>query len=500
MTNVEVRGLPQRGASAFCLRYSTFDIRYCLWVLVLFLSFVAPAASSAAAPASAPAGDPNQVSAAVRRDTAWLAARDSRMPGSAGHQEALRWLEAAAAALPPDRVKVWKSTFPVVVPLPAAEGNSSPAHLAVPSGPQAGKHRVYPLWPCGVRLNTTPAEGIAGRLVYIGKGEPQQLHPKLLPGQIAVMEMSGGERWREAFALGARAMILLGSQDVNFRAAGSHLLPLPMYLPRFFVPEGALAQALREGAVPEGTLHCAADWVETPATNLYVLIRPREGPPPGSRALVVAARYDGMSVVPDLAPDADGAVDAATALALLRDLAARPPRKPVLVAFLDGYGINQMGMRQMLADLAVPLSAARDLLKEDRRRVEDEYRLPAELAKDLLAGGTVLERISQDRYEPLRRYVKDEVDRDVIAVDASLYPLRLRLYEGPSPAQKEALRGQIAEQEARRQGLYAVLAQMTEPRSARQGAAQPVAAARRAMAHPRWPESSHGTRTKLDSG
>ena len=70
--------------------------------------------------------------------------------------------------------------------------------------------RVYPLWPAVVRLNTTPAEGLSGRLVYIGEGNVDEVPAASLRGQIAVMEMTGGRNWHRAMTAGATAIIQPG--------------------------------------------------------------------------------------------------------------------------------------------------------------------------------------------------------------------------------------------------------------------------------------------------
>ncbi len=328
---------------------------------------------------------------------------------------------------------MWTHRFSLVMP------KVLEAELTVRSGPLKGKHRGFPFWPAGARLNTTPADGLSGRLVYIGEGSPGRapghLPARSLRGQIAVMEMTGGERWMDAFNAGAKAVIVLGSPEVTTRQACTHLVGISLNVPRFYVPDGPLAEALRDGRASDGKLYCRATWGEVTATNIYALIKP---PSPaetiGNRqAFVIGVPYDSMSVVPELAPGADRAVDVAAALNLLRYFAEHPPARPLLVAFVDAYASNQRGAREMLAALAT-VPEDREGRLSDAVEVAREYREHEELAAELHPDPEVpatregLNRLYERRYRDLRRYLKDEVARQVVAIESMMYPKRLALY------------------------------------------------------------------------
>jgi len=359
--------------------------------------------------------------ARVRRDTEWLASRPTRVVGTQDHDEVLGELSDKLKSIPGVEVTVQK--FPVIVPRTVLAG------LTVSIGSSQETHRVYPVWPASVRLNTTPPEGIYGRLVYIGEGEPGRPPGKLparsLRGQIAVMEVSGGHRWRHAHNAGATAIILLGSEDESNRHLHSHLVPIPIWVPRFYVPPGPLADALRSGLAWDGTLFCRAEWKEVTATNLYALVKPKNGG--GEKALAVGVPFDSAGVVPELAAGADAAVDVAVALNALRDLARNRPGRPILFAFVDAYGINQLGLRQMLVALAVdPKSRTKRSHWEEDRRLFDDYGEHRELAQHLGLDRTALSGLHQAKYRALHGYVKDEVAREVLELEQKIHPLRLK--------------------------------------------------------------------------
>jgi len=399
----------------------------------------------------------------VRKDAEWFASFPSRVVGTEGHEQAQRELlaklrEAAGGA------RVMEHRFRVVVPRVLR------AELTVGEGPLRGTYRIYPVWPAGVRLNTTPAEGIEGRLLYVGEGEPGKLPghvpARTLRGQIAVLEMSARARWMEVHNAGARAILLLGSPDLTYHDMATHLAAAPIYVPRFYIPDGELADALRSQKAtgqPAGRVVCEARWEEVTATNYYVLVRPASAPEvpkkdPDAKswqqvernktlhrrqAFVVGVPYDSMSVVPELAPGADAAVDVAFALNLLRRCVGEAPERPVLFAFVDAYAMDQLGVREMLGAFAVVPKDRKEHVAADVEELDD-YREHAALAEEIatlyrpteertdpaelvLLKRQALDRLHEARYRPLRRHVKDEVAREIVRIEGETSPARLRM-------------------------------------------------------------------------
>ncbi len=293
------------------------------------------------------------------------------------------------------------------------------------------------------------------------------------------MEMTAGTRWRDAYNAGAKAVILLSSDRETTHDAHAHIIPIPVYVPRFYVPEGPLAAALRDGAARAGVISCRAEWAEARATNVYALV-PAAGTS-GGKALAIGVPFDSAGAVPTQAPGADVAVDIAVALNALRDFVADPPARPLLFAFIDAYAVNQFGLREMLATLcSAPDEGTRvECLEGDRERA-DEYGRHESLAAELdvremrfrkalglddlraasfeflfgtrlirdtwrwvrdnaAAGGDLpegsperlaleieaLNRLHRRRYRPLWGYVKDEVARGVVEIEQFIYPERV---------------------------------------------------------------------------
>jgi len=352
----------------------------------------------------------------VKRDAAWIAGVESREVGAEGHTEVHRRLRERIDRI--DGVRVWTQEFKVLMPV------TERAELAVPSGPMKGTHRIYPLWPGLVRFNTTPPGGYSGRLIYVERGNPESIPARSVRGQLAAMELTGGGLWKRVFGFGARAVLLLGSEAESWWHVHGHMLDMPVFYPRFYVPQGALAEAIREGTVADCTVTCRASWQWRTARNVFALVKP-DGPPTRKPALVVMAPLDAVSMFQGLAPGADAAVDAALVLNLLEEAAQSRPRRPVLFCFLDAQGINQLGVRRLLEALSVLPEDRRKIRREDEKlaRAYDRHKaLLDELGTDPAAA---LGRLYRPRYRPLHRYVKDILSPDLNYLDRIVPELRV---------------------------------------------------------------------------
>ncbi|MFN4242200.1 MAG: FtsX-like permease family protein [Tepidisphaerales bacterium] len=383
-----------------------------LWVLVASGSAAPVAPAPVAVAPVAAAGLSAEEALRFQRDVAELSKWPSRVVGTPGHREAEAYLRQQLQSLGP-AVEVREHEFDVLAPV------TQSATLTAPDG---RRWEVHPFWPASVRLNTTPAEGIRGRVVYIGRGRGNEFSAGAVAGQIAAIEAEAPEGWSNAFYFGARALLILGAPDTNNQHLRSHDLMIPVHLPRFYVPPGELADRIRAGrwedvagsadaaAKGGGELVLRSDvrWQRTRVRNFYAYVAPgpvdeeevrrlvgqlgearasadeaearliqlgpatepvlqrlRESAPAAVQtridrvltrvprgALLLTAAYDATSLVPDLGPGASQAVQPAVLLGMLRELVERPPRRPVVAAFLGADGIEFQATRQMFMALA----------------------------------------------------------------------------------------------------------------------------------------------------
>jgi len=278
------------------------------------------------------------------RDLAALTTTPTRLVGSAGYEASFDYLRGQITALP--NVELQTHDYPVMTP------HTTSASISIGGATDA----IYPVLPANIRLNATPTEGISGDLVYCGDGSPTQTPAGRVKNNIAVLEIDSADQWKAVASFGPRAILLLGNDGAtHFTMRGLETVA-PVNVPRFFLPDGKLAKSIRTGNANDGaTIKAVCDWQRSTAHNLYAYVAPQDPLPPGTAthgkayaALAVVAPVDTNGFIPDYAPGAGQAVQPAAALALLRDLAAHPPRRPVLVCFTGADGTNLLGSRQMM--------------------------------------------------------------------------------------------------------------------------------------------------------
>ncbi|MFT3785202.1 MAG: hypothetical protein QM770_03430 [Tepidisphaeraceae bacterium] len=298
----------------------------------------------------------------LERDLAAITAHSpSRALASDGHEKTLATIEARISALP--GVQLQKHTFEMMVPA------TSKATLTL-----AGRDvPVYPFVPAHTRLNTTPAGGITGRLVYVGDCEYEQIKPKLLDGQIAVVEPTAAARFLRAFSFGAKAVIVLpdGNEASWMRLKGFEVRT-PANLPRFYLEDTVLADQLRAQAkapmpdYPTATLVAQGDWQPRSVRNLYAFV-PGADPLPagGTPAMTFIVPTEGTSLVVDRAPGVSQAVNVAAALEMLDRFTTEKPRRPVLFIFTSGDSVQYRGTREMFLALAEAPQTWRDEIGTD---------------------------------------------------------------------------------------------------------------------------------------
>jgi len=389
----------------------------------------------------------------MQRDVEWFAGYPSRAVGQPGHDEAMAELYRRVKQIAGEYV--WQHRIPYAAP------RYLEANMTLHTGPMEGTHRIYPFWPTGSRLSTTPADGIGGRLVYVGRATIEEFPAQGLKGQIAVLEMANGENWRNVLSFGARALVFLGSRDESNWDTRSHEMVVPVVIPRFYVPEGDLADYLR--SQPDASAHIISRgmWQETEGTNIYALVPSKHPEKPG-KTVVIAVQSDTIGMVPELAAGADAAVDTAFALNLLKYYAAHPAEHPLLFAFLDGLSLNMKAIRAMCGALIV---SPEDREKEGRDFLEllDEYKEYAALTEELRGDPQAIYKLHQQKYRDLHAFIKDEASMEVLDVENRLAPLRLKAYElADGTAEKVRVEHEIDELDKRRIAYNVSRKQMLE--------------------------------------
>lgn len=354
----------------------------------------------------------------VKSRSGVIAKGESRVTGSEGNAKAREYINSTLKATP--NVSVFSQEFSVNMP------TIDDATLQVVSRGSKQTHKIYPIWPDSVRLNTTAKNGITGNLVYVGKSDYKNLPARSLKGAIAVMEMSEYNslyEWRRVFDYGADALILLGSKDDS----AAQPVSISVYKPRFYIPEGKLAESIRKGEISQATIKSSGAWKKSTGVNIIATVAPatqKEYVKP----LVLVVPYDSMSVVMGQAQGADNAVDAAFLLSLVQHFSKYPAPRGVVAAFVDSNSINMLGVRNLYAMLGVTEDDNTRMMyvNMDKEKIS-EYEEVEALAKSLpLDEIKALEQLNdKSRYALLQRYVKDEVSPKILQLKNKAAKLRL---------------------------------------------------------------------------
>ncbi len=388
--------------------------------------------------------------AQIRSDAGLFCSSPDRSTGGEGARKTGDFIIENASSLP--NVKVFIQEFPVIVP------HTLRSEIRIEKGEFAGTHRIYPVWPDNVRMKTTPPGGIEGTPVYIGDGDYNEIPGTSIRNQIAVMEMSsyGFGTWWRAFDFGARAVILLGSKDDSLSLPND----MPFYKPRYYLPEGKLADAMRRGEIKNAAIFCSQEWKTATARNIIAVVSGKEASI--KVPLVISACYDATSIVPDLSPGAYNAVNSSFLLNFLRFLSAHPPERPAVIAFVEGFGINQLGMRQLMAMLSLdPDDITRKSFEEKMEKQLAEYEKACVLAGEL--GDDAVPALSKlndrKKYEILQQYAKDELSPELVKLKNETGKLRLAIAKaGRMDCEKE--KGELAVKSARVELLNRLLCQI----------------------------------------
>ncbi|MEX2389934.1 MAG: FtsX-like permease family protein [Phycisphaeraceae bacterium] len=202
----------------------------------------------------------------------------------------------------------------------------------------------------------TPAEGLTGPLMYVGAGEIEDYGRRSPDGAIVVLDYDSYENWSVAFALGAQAVIFLDHGDDVTPVQPKHT-GIPGNLVRLYAHADDLAAAGVDLTADhdEAIVHSKVTWQERVGRNIIARI---PGTDPGfvadrtqDEAMVLAVHYDSFGVVPTRSPGARSAANVAALLEAAETLHADPPRRDVILMFLDNQARYHQGARETYAAL-----------------------------------------------------------------------------------------------------------------------------------------------------
>ena len=273
----------------------------------------------------------------VRQTVAYLSSLGSRVSGYPGAAVAADWVERRMRAI--GLAEVVREPFAVTVPI-----DRGGELLLTASGE---RHVLYGLWPNLVRTPTLPE--YAGEMIYGGDGEWDDYAGRELQGRVVLMEFNSWSRWLQAASLGARAIVFIEPEETTRSQAMAKYSTAPLDIPRFWIARAAglrLKERLLDRPTPV-VLKGRMDWQRETAWNIWGRF-PGTDPALADETIIIESYYDGMSVVPALAPAAEATSGIAALLALADHLARHPPRRPVVLVATGAHFQAQQGIVHFL--------------------------------------------------------------------------------------------------------------------------------------------------------
>lgn len=229
--------------------------------------------------------------------------------------------------------------------------------------------RLFPLRPNVTVLPVTPPEGVTGPLVYVGPGSLEDYRDRSVRGAIVVLDYASTDEWHRAFALGAKAVVFVGRGDET--PVGPKRAGVPSNLLRFYAPEQTLGgvDLMRDRT----SVKLVSDVIWQSGTGRNIVAR-IPGTDPGfaldrdePEALVLATHYDSFGEVPELVPGARAAANVAALLEAAAAIQASPPRRDVVLMFLDNQAHYHQGAREVYDALQMSEDQHDRLVTEHRQ-------------------------------------------------------------------------------------------------------------------------------------
>ena len=276
--------------------------------------------------------------ARLQAQTERISSFGSRIPGYPGHERTAEMIISEFEKLGLQNITV--DEFEITVPIDEGATLLSPDH--------SGQIKLYPFWPNSARCVTTPLKGLTGKLIYVGRGDYPDYNGHDVMGSIVLMDFDSDNNYLKARDLGAKAILFVASRPGSNRQAKQKVLPVPLNIPRLFVPSESIA--VLKGLAEKGstvTVTSRMTWKKVKCRNIYGE-QPGTEPAHADENILLTSYYDSSSVVPSLAPGAEQSTGMVALLELARHFGKHKPLRPVSYLLTTAHGTQNIGIRDFL--------------------------------------------------------------------------------------------------------------------------------------------------------
>lgn len=321
------------------------------YLFLFFLCFFSLCFTSAAAS--------ENLHSSLKNTVEYMASLGDRSVGSEGNREAAAYIRQRFEEAEPEALDSIYFSLPIVV--------DHGAKLVLGDKEIELQSLSYN----AVTPQSLPRDGLAGPLIYAGKGELHEFNGMDVLGAVVLLDFHSGRNWLNAASLGAVAVIYISDGQPTKQLFQEKQELSPIQFPCFFIQqETALASfgpLNSQKGEQKARLFSSRQWQEVELENIYAFF-PGTNPAKENKLLVVEAFYDASVYLSGHAPGADEALSIAGLLDLADRLQKNPPARPVMLIASDGHSQSQAGVRESIWALT---SRSKDLRKQDKQLKTD---------------------------------------------------------------------------------------------------------------------------------
>jgi ABC-type antimicrobial peptide transport system permease subunit len=317
------------------------------WILVFILTAVILAASNPVPKVEAQAGSSMDYASIIRqvdvqavmKHVSFFSGLGSRMTGYPGNEQAAEYIINTLKSLGLE-VSVQRFEVPVPVDRGASITILQPEQLTI---------EAHPLYPNLAVPVATSAEGLLGRVVYVGSGNLTDFDGKEIQGSIVLMDFNSWRNWISAAKYGAAAVVFIAPDDTIFSEAETKYVSIPFKFPRLYVSASdgkTILGLLAKGAVT-AKITANSGWEKRTAENIIAVLKGSTYP---DQVIQLSSYYDSTSVVLSVAPGAQESIGTATLLEFAKYLTEHVPKSTVLFTFFSGHDQALAGSRKFVEE------------------------------------------------------------------------------------------------------------------------------------------------------
>lgn len=276
---------------------------------------------------------------AVMKHVSFFSGLGSRMTGYPGNEQAAEHIINTLKSLGLE-VSVQRFEVPVPVDTGASISILQPEQQTI---------EAHPLYPNLAVPVTAPAEGLSGRIVYVGSGNLKDFDGKEIQGSIVLMDFNSWRNWISAAKYGAAAVVFIAPDDTIFSEAETKYVSVPFKFPRLYVSasDGKIILDLLAKGTVTAKITADSGWEKRPAENIIAVLKGSAYP---DQVIQLSSYYDSTSVVLSVAPGAQESIGTATLLEFAKYLTEHVPKSTVLFTFFSGHDQGLAGSRKFVEE------------------------------------------------------------------------------------------------------------------------------------------------------